>query len=213
MPRLDPVRRSPVLEQKTKETERQPFPLPGRTPAWWIALDSANQAEAAFALSKSLAKKSRLTADLGVFLMGQKWRIGLFGTGDPATGEALHGILTEDFSGATFHTDSRLFSGVKEVPNWTETPLSVCTEVVAWRSAHPELPARVVLYGPADRASFSGNALAAFANQLNNELQAQNLAPLDVILEWNDPHASECSSGCNHLNRPHNRLVIFAAKP
>ena len=213
MPRLDPVRRSPALEQKTKETERQPYPLPGASPAWWIVLDSSDQPEAAYALSKSLAKKSRLTADLGVFLMGQKWRIGLFGTGDPATGDALHGILTEDFSGATFHADSRPFGGVMEMQNWTGTPLSVCSEVVAWRSAHPELPARVVLYGPKDRTSFSGATLAAFANQLNKELQAQNLAPLEVILEWNDPHASECSSGCSHRNPPHNRLVIFAAKP
>jgi hypothetical protein len=189
------------------------FPLPGSTASWWIVLDSSDQPDKAYLLSKSLAKKSRLTADLGVFLMDQKWRIGLFGMGDAATGDALHGILLEDFSGALFRPDASRYQGVLELSNWIENTVSVCNEVIDWRRSHPDQLARVVLYGPKDRASFSGKELAVFANRLTTDLRAQGLPPVEMVLEWNDPHASECSSGCNHLNPPHNRLVIFAAKP
>ena len=213
LPLRDPVLRSGPVEQQVVQTQRSAFPLPGSTASWWIVLDSSDQPDRAYTLSKSLAKKSRLTADLGVFLIGQKWRIGLFGMGDAATGDALFGILQEDFSGAQFYADARRFQGVLELSQWTENTNAVCNEVIAWRRSHPDLWVRVVLHGPKDRASFSGNAFVAFANRLNTELRDLGLSPVEMVLEWNDPHASECSSGCNHLNPPHDRLVIFAAKP
>ena len=206
-----PVVRSEPLQMEVAETaERYPLPPPSRL--WFVVVDSANTAAAAGEKSLTVARQSRTTSNPSIFTWKGKWAVGLFGLGDPAVGEAVAGIVQEDLPRAVFGRDDRRYESFQEWSNWTKDP-EVVASLVAWRRANPARNVRLLVYGTTENTTTNRTQFNAFVAQLNEQLQRERLEPFALVFERLDPHAESCADGCEHANKPYNRLVLLVTKP
>ena len=206
-----PVVRSEPLQMEVAETaERYPLPPPSRL--WFVVVDSANTAAEAGEKSLTVARQSRTTSNPSIFTWKGKWAVGLFGLGDPAVGEAVAGIVQEDLPLAVFGRDDRRYESFQEWSNWTKDP-EVVASLVAWRRANPARNVRLLVYGTTESSGSNRAQFNAFVAQLNEQLQRERLEPFALVFERLDPHAESCADGCEHANKPYNRLVLLVTKP
>ena len=204
------VRSEPLQKEVAATAERYPLPPPSRL--WFVVVDSATTAAEVGEKSIAVARQSRTTANPSIFTWKGKWAVGLFGLGDPAAGEAIAGIVQEDLPRAVFGRDDRRYESFQEWSNWTLDP-AVASDLVAWRRQNPAANARLLVYGTTENTTANRTQFNAFVAQLNEQLQRERLEPFALVFERLDPHAESCADGCEHANKPYNRLVLLVTKP